>query len=68
MRHVIISHPNSPTVIFIPRIGTILVRSHSLAASIYKVGLGLVETNVHIQWNPAHQAFHRILFFLEAVC
>ena len=30
---------------------------------ILKVALGLVRTNVRIQWNPVYKAFHRIHFF-----
>ena len=26
----------------------------------FKAGLGLVQTNVRIQWNPVYKAFHRI--------
>jgi hypothetical protein len=27
-----------------------------------QVGLGLMQRNVHIQWNPVYKAFHRIHF------
>jgi len=35
-------------------------RSFKLNPLCLMVELGLVETNVHIQWNPAHKACHRI--------
>ena len=27
-----------------------------------QVGSGLMQSNVHIQWNPAYKAFHRNYF------
>jgi len=43
-----------PTILYSSILGT--------CSKFVRAGLGFVQTNVQIQWNPAYKAFHRVRF------